>query len=109
MPRINYKLKDGTRIPGTTTPIGDLGWNKNQLMYWSWQQGQDGKNFRDTSQKAMDAGTLGHYLIESDIKQIKPDLSIYSQDLIDKAETCYLNFLQWKESVKFILLLLKFR
>jgi len=104
MPTIPYKLKDGTRISGSTTIIANLGWNKSVLMWWANQEGLQGRNHRDTSQKAADAGTIGHYLIECDIQNKKPDLSQYSKDLIDKAETCYLNFLQWKESVKFELM-----
>jgi len=100
MPTIAYRNKAGERISGVTTIIGgNLGWNKQPLMYWAWKEGSEGRHFRDTSQKAADAGTIGHYLIDCDIKGIKPDLSQYSQELIDKAETCYLNFLEWKKMV----------
>ena len=102
MPSINYKLKDGTRVPGVTTVIsGNLGWNKQPLMYWVWQQGMDGKNFRETTEKAADAGTLGHYLIECHIKHIPPDFRGKSMELIEKAKTSLLNFIQWAEVVDF--------
>ena len=100
MATINYKLKDGTRISGVTTIISqNLGWNKQQLMYWANQMGLDGKNHRDVAQKAADAGTIAHYLIECDIKGITPDISSYQQEQLDKAETCLLNFLEWKKMV----------
>ena len=102
MPTINYKLKDGTRVPGTTTIIStNLGWNKQPLMYWAWQQGMDGKNFRETTDKAADAGTLGHYLIECHLKGIITDTYRYDQELIEKAETSLINFLQWEDMVRF--------
>jgi len=55
-------------------------------MYWANQEGLAGRNHRDTSQKAADAGTIGHYLIECDIKGILADTSQYPADLVDLAE-----------------------
>jgi hypothetical protein len=101
MPTIPYKTKEGNRVSGVTTIIGqNLGWNKQQLMYWANQEGLAGRNHRDTSQKAADAGTIAHYLIECDIKRTQPVLT-YDKELIDKAETCLLNFLHWKDMVNF--------
>lgn len=101
MPTQPYKLKDGTRVPGVTTIISNLGWNKQALMYWANQEGLAGRNHRDTSQRAADAGTIGHYLIECDIKGELADTSQYPQELVDLAETSYINFLTWKDSVQF--------
>jgi len=99
-----YKNSKGERLSGVTTIIsGNLGWNKQQLMYWAWSEGIEGRNYRETSEKAADAGTIAHYLIECDIKGKAPDTSQYPQDLIDKAETCYINYLQWKKTVDFSL------
>jgi hypothetical protein len=93
-------------VPGVTTIIGNnLGWNKNQLMHWAWNEGKEGRNYKDTSQKAADAGTIAHYLIECDIKNKKPDVAMWlDRDLLNQAETCYLNFLEWKEMVRFELI-----
>ncbi len=100
MPTINYKTKDGKRVSGVTTIIGgNLGWNKQALMYWANAEGLDGRNHRDTAQRAADAGTIGHYLIDCHIKGHKPDLSQYPQELISKGETCFLNFLEWQKMV----------
>ena len=51
-PRQGYRLADGTKVPGVTTVISQLGWNKNQLLWWAWSEGQAGRDFRDTSGKA---------------------------------------------------------
>ena len=102
MPAILYKTKAGERVPGTTTVISsNLGWNKQPLMYWAWAEGIEGRNYRETSQKAADAGTIAHYLVECDIKGKKPDTSQYPKELVDKAETCYLNYIDWKDTVNF--------
>lgn len=102
MPTINYKNGKGQRVPGTTTVIGqNLGWNKQQLMWWANQEGLAGRNHRDTSQRAADAGTIAHYLIECDIRKLKPDCSKWEKELVDKAETCFLNYLHWKDTMRF--------
>ena len=103
MPTIQYKNAEGKRVSGVTTIIGqNLGWNKQQLMWWANQMGLDGKNHRDVAQKEADAGTLAHAMIETVIKNMAlPSSEGYTQEQIDKAETCYLNFLDWKQQVKF--------
>ena len=108
MPTIQYKNSKDERIPGVTTIIGqNLGWNKQQLMWWANQMGLDGKNHREVAQEAADAGTIAHEMIEYDIKgkdwfvdQTSDFLKKY-KEIIDKAETCYINFLDWKKQVKF--------
>ena len=100
MPTIAYVNQAGRRVPGVTTVIGNIGWNRNALMYWAWNQGIEGKNFRDSSADAADAGTLGHHMIECEIKGDRPDVTGYTTGQIEKAESCYLNFLQWQEMVK---------
>jgi len=105
MPTHPYKNKAGERVPGVTTVIGgNLGWNKQALMYWANQVGLDGKNHRDVSEKAANIGTLAHAMIEADLKGQEFDISKYDRDMVDKAETAYLAWLEWKGLVKFSLL-----
>ena len=99
MPRIDYRLKDGTRVPGTTTIISsNLGWNTQPLLYWAWQQGKDGKDFRETSKAAADAGTIAHSMIEADLhgKEFKSDAP---KEILSKAETSFLAYLEFKDVV----------
>jgi len=103
MPTQEYYNNKGERIPGNTTVIGqNLGWSKGGLMYWAWQQGKDGKDFRQVRDEAADAGTLAHALIEADIKdRTLPDLSKYSAEIKGKAEAAFLNYLEWKKQSNF--------
>jgi len=101
MPTIPYKNSKGERLPGVTTILGDLGWNKRQLMHWAWKEGCEGRDYKDTSTKAADAGTIAHALIEANIKGILYPVEEYDKPLVEKAETAFLNFLQWKDNVKF--------
>ena len=92
-----YKTKDGIIVPGVTTILSILA--KPALIYWSWNLGMQGIDYRKVSDKAKDIGTLAHYLIECDIKGIKPDTSEYSSVVIDKAENAYLAWLEWKKEL----------
>ncbi len=100
MPTADYKNAKGERIPGNTTIISqNLGWNKQALMWWSAQMGP---NYRQVSQAAADAGTLGHGLIECDIKGLPmTDMSQYPAEMVAKAEAAYLNYLEWKRQTNF--------
>lgn len=111
MPTIQYKNSKGERVSGVTTIISqNLGWNKQQLMWWANQMGLDGKNHRDAAQKEADAGTIAHEMIEFNIQNKEWDIpnspilttvGKFEGEIIDKAETCYLNFLDWKKQVQF--------
>lgn len=102
MPTIPYKNAAGQRVSGVTTIIsGNLGWNKQALMYWAWNEGVEGRDFRQSRDKAADAGTIGHYLIDCHIHGIEPDTKSFDPELLDKAETCLLNFLEWADMFQF--------
>jgi hypothetical protein len=102
MPTIPYKLANGTRIRGSTTITGNnLGWNKEPLMHWANQCGLDGHYHRDIAGAAADAGTIGHYLVDCNIKSVIPNIAKFdaAEDLIDKANNCLSNFKNWRKVV----------
>lgn len=102
MPTQDYRNAKGEKIPGNTTIISsNLGWSKGGLMYWAWAQGKEGKDFRQIREAAADAGTLAHEMIETWIKGIKFDKDKYPKELVDIAETGFLNYLEWAEQVHF--------
>lgn len=105
MPTADYRLKDGTRVSGTTTIIsGNLGWNTRALMHWSWLQGRDGKDYKQTSKDACDSGTIAHAMIECDLKGTEYKGPEYAPEIISKAETAFLAWLEWKSLVEFKLI-----
>ena len=93
---IQYINSNGIKVPGTTTILGLLA--KPALIYWAWKCGVDGIDYRKKRDTAGDIGTLAHYLIECDIKEIKPDTSEYSSIQLEKAENAYLAWLEWKDT-----------
>ncbi len=102
MPTHPYKNELNKRIPGVTTVGGNLGWKTRGLCWYFWDKGKRGKDFDDTTEA--DDGSRGHYLIECWIKKTEPDKSKFPPEVWKPAETCFDNFLQWKESVHFQLL-----
>ena len=93
-----YKNKEGVRVPGVTTALGIL--NKPALIYWAWDlgiQGIDYKTFRDDK---ADIGTLTHLMALCYEKQEKPDTDYFTQAQIDLAETCFLKYLDWRDKQK---------
>lgn len=58
-----YYLKDGTRVPSVTTVLGRFK-DAGPLMFWAWQCGVNGKDFRAERDAAADAGTLAHKAVE---------------------------------------------
>jgi len=88
-----YKTADGKRVPSVTTILGIL--HKPKLLDWAWQCGCGGLDYKAVRDQAGDIGTLAHYLIMCHLKGIEPDTSEYSQQDIDRAENCFIKYLDW--------------
>lgn len=76
-PRAGYRLKDGTRVPGTTTIVGRYK-DSGALINWAYRQGKEHADleFRglpapsglyDKVQEAADIGTTIHAMVEAHI------------------------------------------
>jgi hypothetical protein len=92
-----YLLSDGTQVPGGST-ISKLGDSVEGLIYWAWDLGRQGKDYRKVSKEACDVGTLAHFMIEAYLNSFVCDLSDYEQELIDKALVSYAKFTDWWET-----------
>ncbi len=101
MPTIDYRLKNGKRVSGVTTIInGNLAWNKQPLMYWAWNEGKEGRDFRKTAEEAAPSGTIAHAMIEKDLHgEVYTPASNIPKEIIDKAETSFLAYLEFKDVV----------
>jgi hypothetical protein len=100
-PKAGYTLKDGTRVPGTTTICGR--WKESGgLLQWAFQQGKSGaNNLYDMRDAAADVGTYIHALVEWHIEGEKaakpePDSSL-DKEHVAKGIKGYENFLRWED------------
>lgn len=91
-----YKNAAGKRVPGVTTVLGML--DKPALVYWAWQLGTEGVDYRKESGEACDIGTIGHALCECHVRGMELDTSNLPVEQLDKAENTFLKFLSWWES-----------
>lgn len=91
-----YRLKDGTRVPGVTTVLGIL--NKPALVSWAWNLGISGVDYRKYRDATAEIGTLAHAMIANDLGAEAPDLSAYSQETIDRAENALISYYEWKKT-----------
>ena len=95
-PKEGYFLKDGTRIPGTTTIIGRFKESAG-LLQWAFQQGKAGKaHLYEEAEKAADIGTTAHSMVEAHIKGLDPlsvlDTFAGDKEKVRSAFTAYLNW-----------------
>jgi hypothetical protein len=97
-PKDGYFI-DKQRVPGVTTIISRFK-ESGALIHWAWQQGKDGKDFRETRDAAADAGTLAHDMVEADYFGVELDLSSYKPDTVTAARGAFAAYLEWKAQTK---------
>jgi hypothetical protein len=100
-PKAGYFV-NGTKVPGVTTIIGRFK-DSGALIYWAWQQGKDGKDFRETSKAACDAGTLAHAMVEADLKHTGIDQTLLvglPLEVKDNAVQAFKAYQSWKQQTK---------
>lgn len=91
-----YKTSDGKRVPSVTT-ITKLVADQSNLIAWANRMGLEGTDSTKYRDEAGRIGTLGHYMIESDLRDEDADLSEYSPAQIDQASNAFIKYLTWKQ------------
>ena len=94
-PYKGYEI-DGEKVPGVTTILSRFK-DSGALIYWAWNQGREGKDFRETKQAAADAGTLAHDMVEHDIYGQPFSLSPYEPEIATKALGAFKAYQEWKQ------------
>lgn len=105
-PKGGYRLKDGTRVPGTTTIIGRFK-KADALLYWACEQGKaiergEISSLYDRRDAAADAGTIAHALVECHIANDDPAgvLDGIPPDIGRQAKQAYEAYLIWERTTK---------
>ena len=102
MPRIKYKTSAGEYVPGVTTVLNILA--KPALVWWGFEQGQlyergEIGGLYEKRDMAADAGTYSHLMIENHLKGLpEPSPDGLSEAAIDKAQGCFIAYLDWERS-----------
>src|SRR5262245_13176160 len=94
-----YKLAFGERVPSVTTITGRFK-DSGGLIFWAWQQGIDGKDFRETKEEAADVGAMTHDMIDAYIHGEPPKAySGVTDEQRKLAERAFESFLEWSTQV----------
>ena len=88
-----YKLKDGTRVAGTTTITGLL--NKAQLVAWANRLGLEGIDSTKYVDESAKIGTLAHEMIQAHIQKMEINKRAFSAEQIDLAENSLISFFNY--------------
>lgn len=100
MPAIKYLNADGKPLKGVTTILNVLA--KPALIGWAYNQGKAGVPLYESRDKAATAGTLAHLYVENHLKGLTdPSKEGIPTDIVEKAESCYLAFLEWEKAHSF--------
>jgi len=94
--KTKYRLKDGSIAPGVTTVLNVL--NKPALVPWANNLGLEGISVKQYVDKLASIGTLAHYLIECDLREVEPDTTGYSAEEMNLAENCLISYWEWKKT-----------
>lgn len=92
-----YTLKDGTRVPGTTTVTGVM--DKPALVSWANKLGLQGIETGKYVDELATIGTLAHYRVECWLTGKTPDLADYTPNQISASDICVAKFHKWVENV----------
>jgi len=112
-PSGGYRNKEGHRIPGVTTIIGRFK-DSGGLLHWAYKQGQRNErgeinNLYDERDKAGQAGTLAHAMVEAHISGEDPHVALIegidplsdgAKKLMDQATNAFNAYLNWESLTK---------
>lgn len=118
-PKQGYYLKDGTRVPGTTTVIGRFK-DSGGLIQWAYKQGREHESLAqrvrhkelsegtrvpsrlyEVVEEAADIGTMAHWMVEQDIRGNEPDdvekeFPLATDDMLGSAWSAFKSYESWK-------------
>lgn len=94
-----YFLRDGTRVPSVTTILSRFK-EAGPLMHWAWNEGKEGRDYRETRDKAADAGTLCHEAVEAWVRGEDFDWQHESPEVLERARKSFGAFLEWADQTQ---------
>lgn len=94
-----YFLADGTRVPSVTTVLSRFK-EAGPLMHWAWVEGKEGRDYRESRDKAADAGTLCHEAVEAWVRGLPYEWKHESPEVLQRAQKAFGAFLEWADQTE---------
>lgn len=94
----SYHLADGTRVPSVTTILRVIS-KGDYLITWANGLGLDGYDAVEYRKAQASVGTLGHALIQAELRGETLDTYGFSQEERDRAENVLRSFRSWRRKV----------
>lgn len=94
-PKGGYVNAVGQKVPGTTTIIGRFK-ESGGLIQWAYNCGKEGIDINAARDRAADAGTLCHDMIDAHLHGRNFSRVGHDMDALTKADHAFLGFLEWK-------------
>lgn len=101
-PKAGYYNATGKRVPGVTTILGRFK-EAGGLIQWAYTCGRDGIDINEARDRAADAGTACHEMIDAHLHKRQFQRGGYPPDVLAKADHAFLAFLEWAEQSKLAL------
>jgi hypothetical protein len=98
--RKGYFTKNGTKVPSVTTILGRFK-ESGGLIWWAWDLGRQGKDYRAEKDIAAEAGTLAHAAIDAYIHK-QPFEWRGTPEIQAKAISAYEAFLEWSRQTNMV-------
>lgn len=93
-----YLDSEGKRVPGVTTILSRFK-ESGGLIHWAWSLGVEGKDYREERQKAADAGTIAHQMVEANTKG-EEWKGAADAEILEKAKSGFGAYLTWAKHSK---------
>lgn len=93
-PKGGYLNAKGERVPGTTTILGRFK-ESGGLIQWAYNCGREGIDINDARNRAADAGTACHDMIDAHLHGRNFERANYDAAVLEKADHAFLGFLDW--------------
>ena len=90
-----YKTQDGEKVPSVTTVLNVLA--KPALIYWAWDLGIKGIDYRKYRDDKADIGTLVHKQILDHLRGQVTTPKEYTLEQLTTAEVCFNKYMEWEE------------
>lgn len=97
-----YYLSNGVQVSGCSS-IAKMGDSYEGIIYWAWDLGMKGINYKGVRDAAADSGQIAHFRADCFLKGAEPDLREFTDEEIAKSDPSYEKFLNFWEREKLTL------